>query len=135
MANGTTKDLKNLIIYIDNNEVPQNDMFEAPEIQLPQARVEAIGGNNAGGYEFKINNSIDGMLTIKMFKKTFYFNEMEDKYLDNRQIKVYIKDSNTSRAYEQTDTYISNVSAYTLGDSDSVDVEILLPDLQTNTKT
>lgn len=134
MANGTTKDLKNLIIYIDSTEVPQHDMFEAPDIQLPQSKVEVIGGNNAGGYEFKINNNVDGVLTLRLFKRDFYFQNLEQKYFDNTSLKVYIKDLNTNRAYEQSDTYIGNVASYSLGSSDAVEVEILMPDLKATQK-
>lgn len=126
MANGTTKDLKNVLVVIDNIVIPQQLMLEPPSITLPQNRTEVVGGGNAGGFEHKKNNSVDGMFTLRLFKRDEAFT-IEQKYLTDVNISIYVKDNNTSQTYAEPSTYITNVSEYSIGDSGAIEFEIAMP--------
>lgn len=129
--NGTTKDLKKLLIVINDYTIPVTDLFESPEIQLPQNLVEVVGGNNAGGFEFKVNNNVDGQMTINFFQRGQAFETFQSMYLNSEPITIYAKDGNTQMIYANGgETYFSNVSAYKLGASEAMEVTILMPDFR-----
>jgi len=126
MSNGTTKDLKNVDVTIDTTKLPDDLHFEAPTMTPPQNKFEVVGGNNGGGYEFKANNSVDGIFVLRLFKRDEFF-ELEQKYLGGSDIYLYVKDRNTQQAYADGSTKILNIGEYTLGAPDAVEVTIALP--------
>lgn len=133
MANGTTKDLRKVLIVIDDVVINNKDLVEAPEIQLPQNMVEVVGGTNAGGFEFVINNNVDGQITINFYKRDYPLATLQKKYLNAETITLYVKDENTQMVYANgTPTYIGNVGPYTLGASEAVEITILMPDFVSN---
>lgn len=133
MANGTTKDLRKVLIVIDDVVINNKDLVEAPEIQLPQNMVEVVGGTNAGGFEFVINNNVDGQITINFYKRDYPLATLQKKYLNAETITLYVKDENTQMVYANgTPTYIGNVGSYTLGASEAVEITILMPDFVSN---
>lgn len=131
--NGTIKDLRKVYLVIDDTVIASKDLVEAPEIQLPQNMVEVVGGTNAGGFEFVINNNVDGQITINFYKRDYPLATLQRKYLNAESITFYAKDENTQMIYANgTDTFIGNIGSYTLGASEAVEITILMPDFVSN---
>lgn len=128
MANGTDFDLKKILTVIDDIVIPEHLYFEAPEITPPQNKYDVIGGNNAGGFAFQANNSVDATFVLKLFNRGDEDDKLEQKYESGTTISFYHKDENNGKIYAEPTTKILNVSSYSVGRGDAVvEFTIALP--------
>lgn len=128
MSNGQSRDVKNIIVIIDNTPVPSDLMVDAPEVSPETSKVEVTPGAG-GGFEYQYTYNADGSVKLNLFKRDLFFT-LEDKYNQRKTIEVLVKDLDTGRSYHDPEAKIGGVDSYTLGKTDGASVTILTPQLK-----
>ena len=128
MSNGQSRDVKNVIVLIDNAPIPSDLMVDAPEVSPETSKVEVTAGAG-GGFEYQYTYNADGSVKLNLFKRDLFFT-LEDKYNQRKTVEVLVKDLDTGRSYHDPEAKIGGVDSYVLGKTDGASVTILTPQLK-----